>query len=85
MQVLRWKPSTNRQVWAYAVLGFGVPGFCIWALVGQQHSLIQALIYAVSITFFSGLGQNWRLNRRRQRLDELKNLFPAVPPVVNDK
>lgn len=85
MQVLRWKPSTYRQVWAYAVLGLGVPGFCIWAVVEQQHSLIQALIYAVFITCFSGLGQSWRLNRRRQHLDELKNLFPAVPPVVDDK
>lgn len=91
MQALRWKPSTHRQVWAYAVLGFGVPGFIIWSVVGQQHFLIEALIYAVSITFFTGLGRSWRLNRRRQRLDELKNLyepalrFPTVPPVADGK
>ena len=88
----RWKPSTYRQVWAYAVLGFGVPGFCIWAVIGTRTNwLISSLIYAVSITFFSGLGQSNRLRRRTHRLDELKNLyepalrFQAVPPVADDK
>lgn len=47
---------------AYAVLGFGVPGFCIWVVVGPQRSLLWALIYAASITLFGGLGQSWRLN-----------------------
>jgi len=49
-------------VCAYAVLGFGVPGFCIWVVVGPQRSLLWALIYAASITLFGGLGQSWRLN-----------------------
>jgi hypothetical protein len=86
-RVWRWRPSTYRQVWIFAVLGLGMPGLIIWAVEEQQHSLI----YAVSITFFSGLGQSWQLNRRRQRLDELKNLyppplrFPAVPPIADDK
>jgi hypothetical protein len=61
---LRWKPSTYRQVWIFAVVGFGVPGFCIWEFVAP-HSLIASLVYAVGITFFGGLGQTWRLNRRR--------------------
>jgi hypothetical protein len=26
MRELRWKPSTYRQIWIDAVLGFGVPG-----------------------------------------------------------
>ena len=65
MRVLRWQPSSYRQVWIYAVLGFGVPGFCIWAFVG--HSLVEALIYAASITFFIGLGRSRRLNRDRNQ------------------
>jgi hypothetical protein len=61
MRVLRWKPSTYRQVWIFAVLGFGVPGFCIWGFVGVLP-LIDSLGYAAGITFFSGLTGSWRLN-----------------------
>jgi hypothetical protein len=65
MRVLRWKPSTYRQVWIYAVLGFGVPGFCIWALLGRP--LIESLIYAASIALVTGYVRSWRLNRDRSR------------------
>jgi hypothetical protein len=66
VQFLRWKPSTYVQVWLYAVLGFGVPGFIIWSVIGS-HRLYAAGTYAAFIAFFGGLGQSWRLNRRRQR------------------
>jgi hypothetical protein len=66
VQVRRWYPRTYKQVWLFAVLGFGVPGFIIWAVVEQQHSLMQALIYAVSVTFFGGLGPSRRLRRRKR-------------------
>jgi hypothetical protein len=52
-------------VWIFAVLGFGVPGFCIWAFVGS-HPLIDSLTYAVAVTFFSGLAQSFRLGNRRR-------------------
>jgi hypothetical protein len=58
----RWRPSTYQEVWIVAPLGFGVPGFCVSAIV--EHSMTQALVYAVSVTLFGGLGQTWRLNRR---------------------
>jgi hypothetical protein len=65
-QFFRWKPSSYGQVWLSAVLGFGVPGFVIWSVVGHRPPYA-GFTYAASITFFGGLGQSWRLNRRRQR------------------
>jgi hypothetical protein len=67
VQFCRWKPSTYQQVWLFAVFGFGVPGFIIWSVIGTQLSWPSAaLSYAVSVTFFSGLAQSWRLNQRRR-------------------
>jgi hypothetical protein len=67
-QLFRWQPATYGQVWLFAVFGFGVPGFIIWSVVGTQLSWPSAaLSYAASVTFFGGLAQSWRLNRRRQR------------------
>ena len=43
VQFFRWKPSTYRQVWLFAVPGFGVPGFIIWTVVGRHP------LYAASI------------------------------------
>jgi hypothetical protein len=65
MRVLRWKPRTYRQVWIYAVLGFGVPGFCIWALFGRP--VVESLIYAATITFATGFARSWRLNWDRNQ------------------
>jgi hypothetical protein len=64
MRVSRWRPSTYRQIWMYAPLGFGVPGFCIRAFLGPQRSLIQAFVYAASLTLLGGLAQSWRFHRR---------------------
>ena len=66
VRFVRWKPTTYPEVWLFAWLGFGVPGFIIWSVVGR-HPLYAALTYAMSVTFFSGLAQSWRLNRRRER------------------
>jgi hypothetical protein len=64
-RVLQWEPSTYRQVWVFAVLGLGVPGFCILLAIAESHSLVRALTYAVSATFLGGIGLSWRLHRRR--------------------
>jgi hypothetical protein len=66
VQFFRWKPSNYAQVWLSAVLGFGVPGLIIWSAIGS-HPLYSGGTYAASITLVGGLGQSWRLNRRRQR------------------
>lgn len=87
----RWKPSTYKQVWLFAVVDFGIPGFAIWSILGTQPWPSTALVCAVSITRFSGLGQSYRLRQRWRRLAELQALyasalrFPAVAPVVDDK
>ncbi|HXB46633.1 MAG TPA: hypothetical protein VNW50_02650 [Streptosporangiaceae bacterium] len=68
VQFCLWKPGTYGQVWLFAVLGFGVPGFIIWSVVGNGPGWpYTAFTCAASITFFGGLGQSWQLNRRRQR------------------
>jgi hypothetical protein len=63
MQMLRWEPRTYRQIWLWAPFGWGLPGLIIWSVIG--HSLDVAITAAVSLTFFGGLGQCWRLNRRK--------------------
>jgi hypothetical protein len=67
-QSLSWEPRTYRQVWLAAPLGWGVPGFVVVSVVARHWSSPStALTYAVSITLVGGLGQSWRLMRRRQQ------------------
>ena len=76
---LHWNPSTCGQVWFGAVLGFGVPGFVIWSVLGMhRYWPLPALMYGASITLFGGLGQSYRLRRRRQHQADLKNLYAAA-------
>jgi hypothetical protein len=65
VRVCRWEPRTYRQVWLGAPLGWGVPGFIIWSVIGHR-SPYESLTYALVIAF-GGLVQSWQLNRRRQR------------------
>ncbi len=66
VQFIHWKPRTYPQVWLYALLGFGVPGFLIWSVLGHQPPYL-SISYAAGMAYFGGLGQCWQLSRRRQR------------------
>jgi hypothetical protein len=55
--------NTYKQVWLAAPLGFGVPGFAVSLAFGR--SLVIALVGAATITLVGGLGQSYRLWRRR--------------------
>jgi hypothetical protein len=54
VQFGRWKPRTYLQVWLFAALGLGLPGFIIWSLIGSSPPTY-ALSYAGFATFFGGL------------------------------
>jgi hypothetical protein len=55
--------KTYKQVWLGAPLGFGVPCFAISLAFGR--SLMIAFVGAAAITLVGGLGQSYRLWRRR--------------------